>query len=52
VNVSPTAGVLPPIKDAPDTTTIVVAVVEVIEALKVVCCARDEYFLVVIYIPI
>ena len=35
----------------PDTTVIVVSP-EVIALANVVCCARDEYFLVVIYLPI
>jgi hypothetical protein len=44
-------SVLPPITAAPLTTVIDVAV-EVIGALSVVCWAFEEYFLVVIYLPI
>jgi hypothetical protein len=47
VNVSPAEMVIPPRSALPDTTVAEVAV-ELIPAVRVVCCERDEYFLVVI----
>jgi hypothetical protein len=51
VKVRPAGIVTPPSKPVPDTTVIEVAP-EVIAAVNVVCCERDEYWRVVIYVPI
>jgi hypothetical protein len=47
VNVVPAGTVAPPSNAEPDTTVQLVAV-SVIPAASVVCCEREEYFLVVI----
>ena len=51
VNVLPAGIVAPPSKAEPDTTVIDV-VPEVIAPVSVVCWLRDEYWRVVIYVPI
>jgi hypothetical protein len=51
VNVVPAGTVAPPSNAEPDTTVQLVAV-SVIPAASVVCWEREEYFLVVIYLPI
>jgi len=51
VNVSPVDTLAPPSSDVADTTVVVVSV-ELSAADSVVCCERDEYFLVVIQVPI
>jgi hypothetical protein len=51
VNVSPAEIVVPPRRAEPDTTVADVPD-EVSAAVRVVCCERDEYFLVVIDGPI
>jgi len=48
VYVCPAEIVAPPIRDVPDTTVADVAA-DVNAAANVVCCEREEYFLVVIY---
>jgi hypothetical protein len=50
VNFSPGETVIPPSKPEPDTT--VADVPDDVSAdVSVVCCERDEYFLVVIAVP-
>jgi hypothetical protein len=49
--VVPAVIVTPPSSAVPDTTVIAVAP-EVIAPVNVVCCERDEYLRVVIYVPI
>ena len=51
VNVVPAGTVAPPSSAEPETTVQLVAE-SVRLAASVVCCERDEYFLVVIYLPI
>ena len=51
VNVLPDGIVTPPNKEVPDTTVNEVAP-EVIAPVSVVCCERDEYWRVVIQVPI
>ena len=51
VNVLPAGMVTPPSKEVPDTTVNEVAP-EVIAPVNVDCCERDEYWRVVIQVPI
>ena len=51
VNVLPAGIVTPPSRPVPDTTVIVLAP-EVIALVSVDCWLRDEYWRVVIYVPI
>ena len=51
VKVRPDGIVTPPNSPVPDTTVIEVAP-DVIAAVSVDCCERDEYWRVVIYVPI
>jgi hypothetical protein len=51
VKISPAEIVTPPSREVPDTT--VAEVAELVNAAdSVVCCERDEYLRVVIYLPI
>jgi len=51
IKVVPAEIVTPPSSAVPDTTVIDVAP-DVIAPVSVVCCERDEYLRVVIYVPI
>jgi len=51
VNLSVPVTVAPPSSDVPEPTTIVTAPA-VMADVNVVCCERDEYLRVVIYVPI
>jgi hypothetical protein len=51
VNISPAEIVTPPSKEVPDTTVAVVPD-DVNAPDNVVCCEREEYLRVVIYLPI
>jgi hypothetical protein len=51
VKVRPAGMVTPPNNAEPETTVIDVAP-DVMAPVSVVCCERDEYCLVVIYVPI